>query len=332
MSNFDGLIFFTQLQQNSRLADLRDGVDHVHAQLTQLQRHQAQAAKAQERLNHLREEIFNYANYIQSTSHDLDQTAGLACFWCFRFLYWASQEGVSTSSFSEYEDKHIFDQALKRTHEVLNHCARRYYTPEEMCRIERFVFMERGMFIRHKAYAGWSRIKAIASKHRFLFSTLDTLTVWINSLFILFSAPAVVWYFWSRFNAFDLFFLGVGGFFVGSIAGLILPHFLFFIPHQIKARIVKDKLNPLATETGGTVANDVNLGVIEQIILNLKVELQNTWGNNLILHDTLEDIDDYHQSLCDEYTQTKSFLESPPSKIPPHIRDLEPLIPERKAS
>ena len=317
MSNFDGLIFLTQLQQNSRLADVRDGIDCVHAQLNHLHRQQAQAAQAQQRLDYLRQEIFTFGQNLQQTFHNMDQTAGLACYWSFRFLLWASREGVGTNSFSEYQDKHIFSEVLKRAHDILNHSAQRYYSPEELSQIERYMFLDCGMWGRHKAYLNWKKIQAIAAKHRFLFSSLLKHFVktafWVSFIgFFVLSAFAYyrndtfvpVWIFPCLENAF------LKGLLV-MLSACVIRAICFLV----KKRIVQNQLSPLATETGGFITERITTGEIQKIISEIKAELVRDWGNNIHLYDFIEDIERYHQELTDEYFGTKQdFVENPPSR------------------
>lgn len=342
MSNFDGLIFLTQLQQNSRLAAVRDGIDAVHAQLGQLQRHHAQAAEAQKRLEYFRQEIFTAANQIQSASERLDQTAGEACYLCFQFLLWASSERVTTQSFAEYQDKHIFDQALKRTHQILNHCARHYFTQDDLIRIERVVFMDSGMLSRHKEYLNWLRIKSISGQHQFLFSTMDTLTAATGA--VLLPIPGIIavvlmckeWGYprsildWIVAVGIGLIVTPIGGGLL-ALLGMSLIKLLLYVPIRKRNEIVRQTIQPLATECGRTIAPEITIRAIDQVLSEIRTNLQNTWGNLLQVYDSLDETEHQHRALADEYADTKArLIDSPPGQVPPHIRDLEPLIPERR--
>lgn len=314
---FEGLIFATQIQHSLAL-------NRLNEHFGEMQQRQLRAVEDQQRISALRDEIFNFNLRFNEVTQDIRQTAGLAAYWSYRFLLWVALEGVSSKSFPEYQDKMVFDKVLGRAKEILNYAAQNHYTSEEMAEIERYVFLDCGMWARSREFLNWNKILEIARRHKIVFS--EWLGLWPRLMpFVLFP----IFYF-SGAKFFDSFVAAC----VYSIGLMIANAVVVLLPRQIiRKRIVDKQMSPLAKEAGGFVTEAITRTLLQQELWNLRSNIQRVWGDNLPLADHLEQLETNHAALTEEYFRAKAkYIENAPPMRAEVVRpEPPPLEGEAKA-
>lgn len=308
---FEGLIFATQIQHSLAL-------NRLNEHFNEMQQRQLRAVEDEERINRLKDEIFNFNIRFNESTQDIQRTAGLAAYWSYRFLLWVAMEGVSSRSFPEYQDKMVFDKVLGRAKEILNYSAQNHYTPEEMAEIERYVFLDCGMWARHKELLNWTKILAIAQKHKIVFST------WLDFWPRLMPLVLFPFFYFSGAKFFDA--LIASG--VCAIGFLIVNTVVVLLIRQILRKwIVEKQMSPLVKEAGGFVTEAVTHAQIREELWKLRSNIQRVWGDNLPLAERLEQLETNHEALTEEYFRAKArYIEGAPPLRAEIIQPASPLL------